>query len=495
MIVVEKIGRNDLVGNGSNKDFVYDFGILNENDIEVRDNGALKVIGTHYTVSGVGNSAGGTVSFLIAPINASPVILIRKQKVEQQSVYQQNEDFPAKRLENDIGKVVMVLQQLKEHLGRCLSFTKNSLLSNLIVPNGVVGKYLRWKTTTEIENVALTAVGTYVDPVTTEGDLIQGSATGTQERLAIGTRSAIAYVSSALKIAWFTLGAKGGVLVSNGVDFLWKTVGANGTYLRADSAQSDGQAWGALGGYRHGGTVSNSSGDATNDLDIAAGEWASDDAAFGDRVILTPGAMTKQIDAVWAAGTNAGGRLASDSLANGTWNVFAFRPSAGPDDYFLSASLNPTPPSGGKKRLIAQWLRESGSLVPIVQDGQYFRRKTSVLDISDTPPSTSSVLKLLSVPTGRKLFALLVGVAETANQGAAISIYWSDPDANDEAASRVAGRAQFAGYGYAAAATAATAAAWQGWIRTNTAAQIRQDAENTVSTLVASTLGWFDPNL
>ena len=56
------------------------------------------------------------------------------------------------------------------------------------MPEPVAGKYVRINSDcTNIEYVALTACGTYADPVTTKGDLIVGGNTGAQERLALGT--------------------------------------------------------------------------------------------------------------------------------------------------------------------------------------------------------------------------------------------------------------------------------------------------------------------
>src|SRR3990167_8514760 len=45
--------------------------------------------------------------------------------------------------------------------------------------------------------------------------------------------------------------------------------------------------------------------DATNDIDISAGSCPSNDAAIADKVILAIPALTKQLDAVYAAGTGA----------------------------------------------------------------------------------------------------------------------------------------------------------------------------------------------
>ena len=110
-------------------------------------------------------------------------------------------------------------------------------------------------------------------------------------------------------------------------------------------------------------TYGNNGTDPTNDIDIAAGQCASDDVTDANRVLLNPGVMTKQLDAVWAAGTAAGGRISSESLANGGWNIFAFRRSGGSDDYCFSQSLSPTLPDGGTNKRLIGWInRVSGAI-------------------------------------------------------------------------------------------------------------------------------------
>src|SRR3972149_4893415 len=56
-------------------------------------------------------------------------------------------------------------------------------------------------------------------------------------------------------------------------------------------------------GHLFGMTLSNNSGDATNDIDITAGQCSSSDAAVADRVLLSIAALTKRLDATWVTGT------------------------------------------------------------------------------------------------------------------------------------------------------------------------------------------------
>lgn len=240
-------------------------------------------------------------------------------------------------------------------------------------------------------------------------------------------------------------------------------------------------------GHGFGCTLTNGT-DATNDIDVAAGNWASDDATDAARVLLNAGAMTKQLDAVWAAGSAAGGRISSESLVNGTWHVYLFRRSSGVDDYCFSQSLTPTlPDSGTHKRRIGSVLRESAAIVGFIQDGDRFERKTPVLDVDASNPGTSAVTRLLSVPTGIAVQAHLNVLAlKNAND---FLVYLSALDVTDLAPSGTA--APLAGaFGFANNGSAGGPIT----VRTNTSGQIRSrlSLSGTGDTLRIATLGWSD---
>jgi len=237
--------------------------------------------------------------------------------------------------------------------------------------------------------------------------------------------------------------------------------------------------------YLSGYGLANNAGDATNDIDISAGAARSSD----DTTNLVGGAMTKMIDAVWAAGTAAGGRISSESLVNGTWHAYAFKRTTGGAgiDYCWSQSLAPTlPDSGTKSRRIGSWLREAGVMIPMVVDGDYFRRKASVLDVNANNPGATAVSRTLSVPNGIKVYAMFNAFIQS-NIGTR-SIF-SDLDANDEAPSPSA--APLSDVGDAISATSHSRALI---VRTNTSAQVRSRINNSDASVnvYMATTGWID---
>lgn len=236
--------------------------------------------------------------------------------------------------------------------------------------------------------------------------------------------------------------------------------------------------------------LSNNGSDATNDIDVTVGARYSDDAAFGNRVFMPlTTALTKQLDAAWAAGTNQGMRD-TGSIANGTWHIFLImHPTTGVTDILASTSASsPTMPSGyTKKWRIGSILREGGVIVPFTQDLDYFLRTAPALDVNVTASNfgTSAISRTLSVPLGIRVIAFGTFTHDDSSQGTYMLL--SDLGANDDAATVASGRLIEGG-----PASVGGAAAFR--IRTNTSAQIRSRAAatstNTNFRLV--TEGWID---
>lgn len=156
-------------------------------------------------------------------------------------------------------------------------------------------------------------------------------------------------------------------------------------------------------GYLYGGILSNNGSDATNDIDITAGQ-TKDSTGAAD---ITWSALTKQLDAAFAAGTNAGMRD-TGSIANGTWHIFAIKKdSDGSGDILASTSATaPTMPSGYTYfRRIGSILRESAAIVAFKQVGDTFWR-AMVTDYSSASARAIALLTL-SVPTGLEVQPLI----------------------------------------------------------------------------------------
>jgi hypothetical protein len=167
----------------------------------------------------------------------------------------------------------------------------------------------------------------------------------------------------------------------------------------------------ALRGHLYGLTISNSSGDSTNDIDISVGEAASEESE--PSLLSLTSAMTKRTDASWAAGSGGGGWLDGASMPNGTGHVFLIqRSDTGETDVGLSASLSPTLPSNyDRKRRVGSILRVSGGVVGFRQVGDRFLYKYPIVDFASTVGLTYVAIGL-SVPLGLTVVPEVLATAQ-----------------------------------------------------------------------------------
>ena len=105
--------------------------------------------GTQYTVSG-GNGSTGTVTVLTTPTDYTPASG-ETLTIKSNLANTQDTDLPAggafnsDAVEQQIDKIVRMLQQRSEELGRALKLTESSAYSGLTFPDPASGKILRYK--------------------------------------------------------------------------------------------------------------------------------------------------------------------------------------------------------------------------------------------------------------------------------------------------------------------------------------------------------------
>ena len=128
--------KNSYSGNGSTTTFNYTFKITDQDDIDViirssSGTETTKTITTHYTVTGVGNSGGGTIVFTSGNIPASgeTVVLRRSTPLTQGVDLIENDPLPANTLEDALDKLTSINQELQEQLDRSLKVSKTTTIT------------------------------------------------------------------------------------------------------------------------------------------------------------------------------------------------------------------------------------------------------------------------------------------------------------------------------------------------------------------------------
>lgn len=120
MTVSSQISRIEQLGDGTTTAFAVNFYFLENSDLKVFVNGVLQTITTNYTVTGAGNPAGGTVTFVSAPANGVQVVIFRDPALTQGLDYIDNDPFPAESHERGLDKLTMIAQRIRDLVSRAL---------------------------------------------------------------------------------------------------------------------------------------------------------------------------------------------------------------------------------------------------------------------------------------------------------------------------------------------------------------------------------------
>ena len=139
--------RNSYSGDSSTTTFSYTFKIFADSDIQViirssTGTETTKTITTHYTVTGAGVSAGGTVIFTGGniPVTGETVILRRNIPQTQAIDYIANDPFPAESHEEGLDRATMAIQQLQEEVTRSIKLSKTNTMTSTEFTVGAVDR-------------------------------------------------------------------------------------------------------------------------------------------------------------------------------------------------------------------------------------------------------------------------------------------------------------------------------------------------------------------
>ena len=105
---------------------------------------ALQSLTTHYTVSGEGDPAGGTVTMVTAPATSEVLTIKREVPLTQPTDYVNPNKIDLEVLEQDLDENVMMAQQLKEITDRSIKLGEASELGEQILPDPNPDFYLGW---------------------------------------------------------------------------------------------------------------------------------------------------------------------------------------------------------------------------------------------------------------------------------------------------------------------------------------------------------------
>jgi hypothetical protein len=238
--------------------------------------------------------------------------------------------------------------------------------------------------------------------------------------------------------------------------------------------------------------------DASHDIAVAIGECRGED---DDEDITLSAIMTKQIDASWAAGDDAGGLSSTITIANTTWyHVHAIMVGGSADvgfDTSITAANLVTDHSATAYRRIGSVLTDgSANIIAFKQISDHFFWVTPVVDYSLADPGTSAVTTTLTVPTGLEVQAIIYPSMRPNSQGVESGVTeWNytaiyHPDLTGSAAS--SGLASQSVFIETATTNGGGGGANSVPLFTNTSAQIKHISNGDVRQVAIGTAGWVD---
>lgn len=169
-----------FAGNGSTQVFNYThrFDETDELVVIVRSSAGVdtvKTLTTHYTVSGAGNDAGGSVTMLTAPASGETLVVYRKTEVKQEVDLANASRNDAPSVELQMDRFTRVMQDHQARLDRSVTMRPGS--SGQELPEPSADKFIGWNSSaTALENKTSVDLGGETLPTTANRFLHRNSA-------------------------------------------------------------------------------------------------------------------------------------------------------------------------------------------------------------------------------------------------------------------------------------------------------------------------------
>ena len=136
MTVSSTTTRNSYTGDGTTTVFAYTFKIFDDDDITVilrttaTGTETVQTKTTDYSVSGVGDTGGGNITFGTPPTAAQTVVLLRQTAQTQTTDYTPNDPFPAASHEDALDKLTLIQQDQQDELDRAIKLSRTNTMTS-----------------------------------------------------------------------------------------------------------------------------------------------------------------------------------------------------------------------------------------------------------------------------------------------------------------------------------------------------------------------------
>ena len=148
------IPRIQYTADGALTTYEFPFAIFSTEDIEVYLNNT-KQDSAAYSVTGVRDSEGGSITFAVAPTSGTTVTIVRNLSIERTSDFQEGGALRADTLNDEFDYQIACQQQLAENLNRSMVLPPYAVANDvdLTLPTPSAGKAIVWNADgTNLEN-------------------------------------------------------------------------------------------------------------------------------------------------------------------------------------------------------------------------------------------------------------------------------------------------------------------------------------------------------
>lgn len=161
MTITTTKNRINQLADGIQTIFIYDFIVLDASHMFPYFDDVLQVAG--FTVNGVGDPAGGDVTFDVAPADGATVTLQRVVPFTQLVDYIPYDPFPAETHEGALDKLTLITQQIEDSIARSLQLPVSTAAGDLTLPEPIPQHFLQWNNAGDgLINVTLVDIGAII---------------------------------------------------------------------------------------------------------------------------------------------------------------------------------------------------------------------------------------------------------------------------------------------------------------------------------------------
>lgn len=200
MTISTSVNTKTYTGDNVTDTFSFPYLFYDNSHMVVKVDGATKTLNTDYTLTGVGESAGGSVIFTAAPATGASIVIQRVVPYTQETDLENFDGNPADVTEKQFDLNVMIDQQLFELAGRSVVFAVDSgLSSNEVSGTLSATSQVITATTSGLTLSTVASLSNTIDTTFTslaDNDLLQyNSSSGVWENVAPGSLGILAEVS------------------------------------------------------------------------------------------------------------------------------------------------------------------------------------------------------------------------------------------------------------------------------------------------------------